>query len=71
MAVDVDEMGGDRARATAIVMDSCCLRERESFVRALDEDFDGGCAGPAAEFFVFAGEFVPVVSCGWGRGEFG
>jgi hypothetical protein len=71
VAVGVDEMGGDGAGATAIVVDGCCLRERESLVRALDEDFDGCCAGPAAEFFVFAGELVPVVSCGCGRGEFG
>jgi hypothetical protein len=69
VAVDVDEVGGDWAWATAIVVDGCCLRERESLVRALDEDFDGGCAGAAAEFFVFAGELVPVVSGGCGRGE--
>jgi hypothetical protein len=60
---------GDGSRPAAIVVDGCCLRERENLVRALDEDFDGGCAGPAAEFFVFAGEFVPVASFGCGRGE--
>jgi hypothetical protein len=71
VAVSVDEVRRDGARTTAIIVDSCCLRERESLVRAFDEDFDGCCAGAAAEFFVFAGEFVPVFSRGCGRGEFG
>jgi hypothetical protein len=67
VAVRVDEVGGDGTRATAIVVDCCCLCERDSLVRALDEDSDGGCAGAAAKFFVFAGELVPVVSFGCGR----
>ena len=55
MAVNFDDAGSDWAGAAAIVEDGGCFRERQAFVCALDEDFDGGGAGAAAEFFVFFG----------------
>jgi len=53
--VDFDDARSDWAGPTAIVKDGGCFRERQALVCALDEDFDGGGAGAAGEFFVFFG----------------
>ena len=68
MAVDVEDAGCDGAWAAAIVEDGGGVCEGKAFVRALDEDFDGGGTGTGGEFFVFSGEFVPVVAFGCGIG---
>lgn len=44
MAVGIDDAGRDWARSAAIVEDGSRFCEREAFVRALDEDFDGSGA---------------------------
>jgi hypothetical protein len=64
MAVNINNVRRDRARSAAIVEDGRGFGERKAFVRALDEDFDGGGAGAGGEFLVFFGEFVPVVAFG-------
>jgi hypothetical protein len=68
MAMSINNAGSDRARSAAIVEDGGGFRERETFVCALDEDFDGGGAGAGGEFLVFFGEFVPVVAFGCEEG---
>ena len=68
MAVGVNNAGCDGPRPAAVVEDGSCFCEREAFVCALDEDFDGGGAGAGGEFFVFAGELVPVFAFGCGGG---
>jgi hypothetical protein len=71
VAVDINNARRDGAGSAAIVEDGSCFREREAFVCALDEDFDGDGAGAGGEFFVFFGEFVPVVAFGCREGGCG